>query len=288
MMKFKALKQYNDTLFILPSLIGVCIFVLIPFVDVIRRAFLNATGSKFVGLANFNTILSNKAFLLASFNTAKFVGVCIPLLVVISFIIAALLNKGIKGSNTIKSCFLIPMAIPVASMVLLWRVFFDDQGLLNNFLHNFGWNTTDWMNSDAAFSILVISYIWRNLGYNIVLWVAGLSAIPQSVYEAASVDGAGGWNCFVYITLPHLKTTLSTISVLAVLNAFKVFREAYLLSGDYPHESIYMLQHLFNNWFRDLSLDKLAAAAVLVALVIFIFIMLLQKSWDSKGGENEN
>jgi multiple sugar transport system permease protein len=284
----KALHLYSDTLFILPSLIGVSIFVLIPFIDVIRRAFLNATAMEFVGLANFYTIFINKAFLLASFNTVKFVGVCIPLLVIISFIVASLLNKGIKGSNVIKSCFLIPMAIPVASVVLLWRVFFDNQGLLNSFLHDFGWKTTDWMNSDAAFYILVISYIWRNLGYNIVLWIAGLSAIPQSLYEAAGVDGAGGWNCFIYITLPHLKATLSTISVLAVLNAFKVFREAYLVSGDYPQQSIYMLQHLFNNWFRDLSLDKLAAAAVVVALVIFVFIMLLQKAWDSKGGEKEN
>ena len=112
------------------------------------------------------------------------------------------------------------------------------------------------MNTDFAFWILVFSYIWKNLGYNIVLWLAGLSCISESIYEAARVDGASEWKCFTKITLPNLKTTLYTVSVLSLLNSFKVFREAYLIGGDYPDKSMYVLQHLFNNWFRDLSFGK--------------------------------
>ena len=241
--------------FILPSFAGVCIFWLIPYVDVIRRSF------------------------------CGFFGVCVPLLVVLSLIIAVLLAGQKRFTQILKSFFLLPMAIPVASVVLLWRLLFDDQGLWNHLLHMLSVRTTDWMNTGASFYVLVISYIWRNLGYDVVLWMAGLSAIPAALYEAAKVDGAGEWKCFTKITLPNLLPSLFTIVVLSVLNAFKVFREAYLVAGDYPQEKMYLLQHLFNNWYRDLSLDKMSAAAVVTGLVIFLLILGLWKAWGKGGAE---
>lgn len=112
------------------------------------------------------------------------------------------------------------------------------------------------------------------------MWIAGLASIPDSIYEAAKVDGAGEVQCFFYITLPNLLPSLFTITVLSLLNSFKVFREAYLIGGDYPQKNMYLLQHLFQNWFRDLSLDKLSAAAVLVFFMIFLLILLLKRAWD--------
>ena len=265
--------------FILPSFAGVCIFWLIPYVDVIRRSFCGAVNGEFVGIENYRTIFANKAFRLAAGNTLRFFGVCVPLLVVLSLIIAVLLAGQKRFTQILKSFFLLPMAIPVASVVLLWRLLFDDQGLLNHLLHMLSVQTTDWMNTGASFYVLVISYIWRNLGYDVVLWMAGLSAIPAALYEAAKVDGAGEWKCFTKITLPNLLPSLFTIVVLSVLNAFKVFREAYLVAGDYPQEKMYLLQHLFNNWYRDLSLDKMSAAAVVTGLVIFLLILGLWKAW---------
>ncbi len=276
-------RQMTGILFVLPSLIGVCIFVLIPFLDVIRRSFLEAVNSRWVGIQNYLTVFTNPAFLLAGKNTLRFVGICIPLLIVLSLSIAAFLNRQAAG-GILKTCFLLPMAIPVASVVLLWRVLFHNSGLLNHLLHSLGYAGTDWMNTGFAFWILVISYLWRNLGYNIVLWMAGLSSIPVSLYEAARVDGVGSFQCFLKITMPGLMPTLFTISVLSLLNSFKVFREGYLVAGDYPHESMYLLQHLFNNWFRDLSLDKMAAGAVTCAAVIFALVLILKKSW---GGEED-
>lgn len=276
-------RQMTGIFFVLPSLIGVCIFVLIPFLDVIRRSFLEAVNSRWVGIQNYLTVFTNPAFLLAGKNTLRFVGICIPLLIVLSLSIAAFLNRQTAG-GILKTCFLLPMAIPVASVVLLWRVLFHNSGLLNHLLHSLGYAGTDWMNTGFAFWILVISYLWRNLGYNIVLWMAGLSSIPVSLYEAARVDGAGSFQCFLKITMPGLMPTLFTISVLSLLNSFKVFREGYLVAGDYPHESMYLLQHLFNNWFRDLSLDKMAAGAVTCAAVIFALVLILEKSW---GGEED-
>lgn len=285
MKKIKTMERYTDLLFILPSLVGVSIFVLIPFADVIRRSFLNVTGKSFVGIKNYTAVFSNRAFLLAGENTLKFVGICIPLLIILSLLIAVLLNQGILGGHFLKSAFLIPMAIPVATIVLFWRLLFHQQGILNGILQRLSIEGDNWMETDAAFVILVGSYLWKNLGYNIVLWLAGLSGIPDVLYQAAEMDGANRWKRFIYITLPILKPTLYTITTLAFLNSFKVFREAYLVAGAYPHESIYLLQHLFNNWFRDLALDKMSAAAVTMVIIILISILFLQKLW---GAEHEN
>lgn len=173
-----------------------------------------------------------------------------------------------------------PMALPAVSVALVWRILFHSQGLLNHWFGNVGVAGNDWMNTGSAFWILLISYIWKNLGYDIVLWMAGLAGISTNIYEAARVDGAGERQCFFYITLPNLKPSFYTITVLSFLNSFKVFREAYLVAGDYPHESIYMMQHLFNNWFRSFSFDKMAAAAVMESVILLILILLLQKAWD--------
>ena len=116
-----------------------------------------------------------------------------------------------------------------------------------------------------------------------ILWMAGLDGISDSLYEAARVDGAGAWQCFWRVTLPGLLPTLFMTAVLSLLNTVKVFREAYLVGGAYPHDSIYLLQHLFNNWFLDLDVGRLCAAAVLIAAVLLAAILLLQKLW---GGED--
>ena len=274
-------RKNRGIFFLLPSLLGVAIFYVIPYLDVVRRSFLGAVDGTFVGLKNYQTVLTNTAFRLAASNTLRFTLVCMPILITLSLFVAVVLSKG-KHGKLLKSCFLMPMALPAVSVALLWQLLFDKQGLLNGWLSMIGVTGQDWMNTDNAFYILVFSYIWKNLGYDVVLWMAGLSGISESIYEAARVDGASEWKCFTRITLPNLKPALYTITVLSFLNSFKVFREAYLVAGNYPHDTIYLLQHLFNNWFRDMSLDKMAASAVLVSGVIIVLILLLGRMWEER------
>lgn len=274
-------RKNRGIFFLLPSLLGVAIFYVIPYLDVVRRSFLGAVDGTFVGLKNYQTVLANTAFRLAASNTLRFTLVCMPILIILSLFVAVVLSKG-KHGKLLKSCFLMPMALPAVSVALLWQLLFDKQGLLNGWLSIFGVTGQDWMNTDNAFYILVFSYIWKNLGYDVVLWMAGLSGISESIYEAARVDGTSEWKCFTRITLPNLKPALYTITVLSFLNSFKVFREAYLVAGNYPHDTIYLLQHLFNNWFRDMSLDKMAASAVLVSGVIIVLILLLGRMWEER------
>lgn len=264
--------------FVLPGFAGVCCFALLPFADVVRRSFTTPVTGEFVGLTNYKRIWENEAFLLAAKNTARFTAVCLPLLILLGLIVALLLS-GLRQAQTLKAVFLFPMAMPAATVVLVWQMVFHEKGFLNAFT---GWQI-DYMNTDAAFWVLVFSYIWKNLGYTVVLWLAGILAVPQDGIEAAKVDGAGGLQSFFFILMPQLKGVFYTITVLSFLNSFKVFREAYLVAGPYPHESMYLLQHLFNNWFAWLELDKMAAAAVCLAGMLLIFILALTGLWEERG-----
>lgn len=263
----------------MPSLVGVCIFVLIPFGDVIRRSFKTAVTGTFCGLSNYKLIWSNQAFLLAVKNTLCFTVIGLPLLIGISLGLSLALNKsGLSGR--LKSAFLFPMAVPTAAVVLIWKIFFYKNGLLNLFLSKLGLSALDWLGSNAAFWVLIISYLWKNLGYTMVLWLAALNNIPQSYLEAARVDGATERECLFHIILPGLKPMLYTITILSLLNSFKVFREAYLVAGSYPQERMYLLQHLFNNWFTNLEIDKMAAAAVCIAFVFMLLVLGLKRIWE--------
>lgn len=156
---------------------------------------------------------------------------------------------------------------------LLWKALFTQNGILNNLLSFWGVPEISFLDSSAAFGVLVGTYLWRNIGYDMILWLAGLDAIPASMYEAAEVDGANSWQIFWKITLPNLPSTMGLITILSILNTFKVYREAYLVAGNYPDDSIYLLQHLFNNWFSSLDLGRLSAAAVVVALALLLVIL---------------
>lgn len=272
--------------FLLPSFAGVSVFVLAPFLDVIRRSFLTAVTQEWTGIRNYQVIFANQAFLLAVKNTLRFTAVCLPLLIGLGLFTAVSLSK-LEKIQLIKSMFLFPLAMPAATVVLIWKMLFSTQGFLNKWLISGGFleKSIDYMGTGAAFWVLVFSYIWKNLGYTVVLWLAGIFSIPTDITEAARVDGASERQCFWRVVFPNLKGSLYTITVLSFLNSFKVFREAYLVAGSYPHESMYLLQHLFNNWFVNLELDKMAAAAVCVGLVLFAVILLLERIWNQGGRE---
>lgn len=251
-------------LLLAPSLAGASVFYLVPFVEVVRRSFTDALGRRFVGLTNYKTVLANSAFRTAAANSARFLCVCIPALLALSLVMALLIRAAGRRGKMFSASFLLPLAVPVASIVLLWKVLFAQNGLVNTVLMALELQPVDFMGTGAAFWVLIATYLWKNSGYDMVLWAAGLDRIPKSQYEAAAVDGANAWQVFRAITWPGLRPTLGLTALLSLINSFKVFREAYLVAGSYPHESIYLLQHLFNNWFLDLELGRITAAAVIV------------------------
>lgn len=274
-------------LFLFPSFGGIMLFVLLPFADVVKRSFFTAVTGEFAGMQNYRVIFSNQAFLLAVRNTLAFTLIAIPLLVLVSLLLALPLS-GLKQAGWIKSIYLFPMAVPTAAVALIWKMAFYRQGFWNLLLTKLGeWSglwgavAVDYLNTDSSFAVLTVSYLWKNTGYTVVLWLAGICAVPSEMLEAAAVDGAGRWKRIWYMILPNLKGSLYTITVLSFLNSFRIYREAYLAAGAYPQERIYLLQHLFNNWFVHLEFDKMAAAAACTGGVLFIVILLLQRLWEA-------
>ena len=250
------------------------LFYFLPLIDVVRRSFANTMGTEFVGIANYRTVWRNATFLLAFQNTLWFLLVSVPLLLVLSLGVA-LLIRHLKGEKGIfRTSLLLPLGIPVACSTLFFRILFHENGWLNQLLLMAD-SGKNWLKGGSAFGVLIFCYIWKNTGYDMILWSAGLQGIDPALYEAAKVDGGSGLRIFRYITMPLLKPTAVTIVILSVLNTFKVFREAYLLAGDYPDRRIYLLQHLFSNWFTQLDIQKMTAAAVSVAVSMLALIYLL-------------
>lgn len=275
-MKKRKSEERAAWLFLAPSLAGIAVLVLIPFLETVRRSFYNDPGTRFLGLQNYRLVLENPAFRLAAANTGKLLLVSVPALLLISLILAFLVKPLGRRGQPFRTGFLFPLAIPVASISLLWRVVFADNGLCNGMLAAMGAEPVRFMGSNAAFRVLLFTFLWKNSGYHMVLCLAGMDGISPALYEAAALDGAGSVRQFWYITLPNLLPTLGLLWVLGLINTFKVFREAWLVAGSYPHESMYLMQHLFQNWFRSLDIGRLSAGAVMMALVLLGGIALVQ------------
>ncbi len=146
----------------------------------------------FVGFRNYIAMVQNSAFQLAAGNTAKFIFIAVPLIMIVSLLIALLLYQKLKGYDFFRTVFIFPLVLPVASVVLLFQLVFDQNGAFNSLLMAMGLPIDDWLNSSNAFFVLVLLYVWKNAGYNIVLFLAALNSIPKDFYEAATVDGANG------------------------------------------------------------------------------------------------
>ncbi len=277
-MKLRTKQSIAGFAFALPSMAGFAIFFAIPFVMSLYYCFTAGIGgAEFVGLKNFKDLLRSNSFLLAAKNTLTFNVISVPLIMLLALLFALLLNRRLRGTAVFRSAFILPMAIPVASVILVWNIVFNQYGALNNILAAFGFPDTDWLRSDQAMGVLILLYIWKNCGYNVVLLLAGLNNIPGEYYEAARIDGARPFDCFVKITVPFLIPTAFFVFIISIVNSFKVFREAYLLAGSYPALKIYMLQHFMNNNFLNLSYQRLTTAAFLMATAIALLVFFLYR-----------
>lgn len=274
--------------FLSPSILGVLVFFIIPFFIIIYYSLINNPfQAEFVGIENYIKLFNNYSFKQAVRNTALFAAVSVPLAVVLSLLLAMALNCKIPMQSNLRSFFLSPMMVPVASVVLIWQVLFHYNGTVNGFLETFGIEKIDWLKSSHGIWVIVILFLWKNLGYNMILFLAALNNIPKDILEVATVEGAGPIRQFFSIKLRYLSSTILFVTIISLINSFKVFREIYLLSGDYPYESLYMLQHFMNNTFESLDYQKLSAAAIIMAVFMVILIGILFLADDKYGSDVE-
>jgi multiple sugar transport system permease protein len=255
-------------LFIAPSVLGAALFFIVPFVMSLGYATTDSNGL-FVGLANFKNLFASEAFRLAAWNTFKFMGAAIPLNIIIPLLIGCLLYKS-TGGGWLKTIFMSPLVIPSACAAFFFQSLFESNGLISGIL---GVNT-DWLQTDASFAIAVAVYVWKNMGYNLVLVLAGLAGIPKEYYEWAAIEGMGSVRAFLKITLVYMIPTLFIAFVMSFISSFKVYRELYMLAGNYPNEKIYMLQHYMNHQFAALDYQNLTSASFVITFVIGAFVIV--------------
>lgn len=287
MRKYQSLKHKKVTkytrkikrrsgLYIAPSFLGVLLFFVIPFAVVIYYSLVdNPISGNFVFLDNFINIINNQAFKQAVSNTFLFSVVSVPLAVILSLVLAIVLESKMPFRTQFRTFFLSPLMVPVASIVLIWQVLFHYNGAVNDMLAVFGIEKIDWMKSDYALVVVALLFLWKNLGYNMILFMAALASIPKDILEVARLESATPLQTFFHVKVRYLSSTVLFVTIMSLISSFKVFREIYLLTDDYPYESIYMLQHFMNNKFKSLDYQTLSAAAILMSLVMILIIGVL-------------
>ena len=262
-----------------PAVMGLLAFLVLPFGYTFLRSFTVGLGwGRFVGLENYAQLFGNRLFLLALKNTFLFLACGLALILPLSLFLALLLQKTGKWGKGLAMALLFPMVLPVSAIVIVVNLVFAENGLLSQMT-----GPTPWMDSPFAFVILLGLYLWKNVGMAVVILLAGLTTIPRELYESAHMDGAGRWARLTKVILPMLRPELLVVTILSSLNAFKNFREAFVLGGDHPQESIYMLQHFMNNNFENMNFPRLSVAAVVFFALLFCLYTLLLKSPLGRG-----
>ncbi|MCI8924606.1 MAG: sugar ABC transporter permease [Lachnospiraceae bacterium] len=265
-----------SVLYLLPSVIGVLLFFVLPFFIVIYYSVIDdPINAEFVFFDNFVMVFHNAAFQQAAKNTMIFSAAAVPLAVVLSLLLAMMLESKIPFKSQFRTFFLSPMMVPIASVVLIWQVLFHYNGMMNEVLGWFGRDKVDWLNSAYAQVVIVVLFLWKNLGYNMILFMAALSSIPKDILEVAVLESATPVQIFWHIKLRYMSSTILFVTIMSLINSFKVFREIYLLKGDYPYDTMYMLQHFMNNTFGKLDYQKMSAAAIMMAVVMVVLIGIL-------------
>jgi len=281
----KAIKRvfrYDNVIYLLllPSLAGLAMFYVVPFgISMYYAVIDNSVSREFVGLANLIETWNNLAFRLAVNNTLLFMGASIPLNMFLALMLALVLRPLPKMARRVLLLFfLLPLVIPSGSVIGFWGNFIAQNGMFNRMFFPHApadWIPIDWLNSPHAMVFVIVIFIWKNIGFNVILFQAGLDFIPKDYYEFASMEGAGRLWKFTRITLVYLGPTFLLVFLMSVVNSFKAFREVYLLVGRYPYRPIYLMQHFLNNQFERLNYQLMASASFFTFGFIFIVVLVM-------------
>ena len=268
-------------LFILPNFLGFLTFTLFPVGFSLVLGFMNwnLTEYSFAGLQNFITIFTkDELFFKVLKNTFYYMILCIPPGFTLALVLALALNRGLKGTIVFRAIFFLPVVISLIASSMIWAwIYNTDFGLLNYLLWKiFKVDSIQWL-TDQRFAMpaVVMVALWHDTGYNITIMLAGLQTIPRQLYEAADIDGAGGWYKFWKVTLPMLYPTLFFMTVMAIIGTFQVFDVIYALTGGGPMNSTRTyVAYLYSKGFNGFQFGYASALAWIMFVIIFVFTFI--------------
>jgi len=274
-------------LFILPTMLGLIILNIYPMIDTIRQSFYKTgdfgKGNVFVGLKNYEKVLGDAEVWQSLWNTVKYAIVEVPVSIVLALLLAVLLNKKMKGRDVFRTIFFLPMVVAPAAIAMVWKWLYNSNfGLINNAFNI----KVNWISDPkiAIYSIAVIG-IWSVLGYNMVLFLAGLQEVPRDYYEAASLDGANGWQQLINITIPLISPTIFFVLVTRIIAAMQVFDLIYMMIdlNNPAWKKTESLVFLFYKYSFEQSKKGYGATVVVVLLLLILILTVIQiigqKKW---------
>jgi multiple sugar transport system permease protein len=265
-------RRYHGLLFILPWFVGFVIFQLGPFV----ASFLISLTTwdlvdppRLIGLTNYTRLLQDELFLKSLYNTFYYTVFHVPGQIFLAFCVAGLLNRKVKALPVFRTCFYLPAITSGAATAIIWLWLFQPQGLLNQTLETFGIPGPNWLGSTRwAMPSLILMSFW-NIGTAMILFLAGLQGVPQSLYEAAEIDGAGWWAKVRNVTTPMMTPYIFTTAVLGLVGSFQVFTSALLVTGGGPaNATIFLVLYLYWNGWSYFKMGYASAMAWVLLLII--------------------
>ena len=283
-------------IFLIPSLATLAVFLFVPVIfslvmsltDWDAMALANWGNVKFVGFSNYANLLSDPIFWKSLVNTFIFVGIGVPLSIFVSLFFAVVLNEGfIKARNFFRAGYFVPVVTTIVAVAVVWRWLYNvDYGLFNWLMQSIGAPAQNWLGSSRlALPSLIIMAVWRNFGYNMVIFLAGLQAIPKAQYEAAKIDGAGWLDCFTKVTIPGLKPTTVFVTITTLIGYFQFFAEPYVMTKGGPlNSTISIVLYMYNQGFKYFKFGYASAIAYVLFIIIFIFSMIQLKLSQRGGG----
>jgi multiple sugar transport system permease protein len=264
--------------FLLPNIIGFIAFTLIPIAVAFGLSFVKwdfANPMEFVGLRNFWKLMNDDGFKISFFNTIYYTVLTVPLTMVGSLGLALLLHQKIKGMHWFRTIYFFPHISSMVAVAVVWcMLYHPTMGPINGVLRLIGiQNPPDWLNSVAwAMPAVILMSVWKYMGYYMIIYLAGLQAIPEHLYEAATIDGATGWTKFRYITLPMLSPSTFMIIILLVINSFKVFDQIVIMTEGGPGRATNVLvYYIYYQAFQNFKFGYSSA----IALVLFVIVLAI-------------
>ncbi|ONI43331.1 sugar ABC transporter permease [Candidatus Epulonipiscioides gigas] len=288
--------QLKETLvgfaFILPSFIGFMVFMVYPFFNSLMMSFMEwdmfagFAGSKFVGLENYINVFKNEYFVTGLINNLKMLFIAVPILLILSLIVATIMNTAIFGRGILRTTYFMPYVTTVtAAAIVFVALFHEEFGPVNGILRSLGIeNIPGWLsNPEIALITIMIFWIWRMLGYCILIYLAGLQNISTTYYEAASIDGASGWQKFRYITFPLVSPTTFFLAITMGIFSLSMMAEVRVMTNGGPGKSTYtMTLAIYQQAFQKYEMGQASAIAIIFLLIVLSITLLQwigQKKW---------
>jgi multiple sugar transport system permease protein len=288
-------QQSEAYLFLLPGLIGFVIFVLLPIIGSLGLSFFDwnlLSPPVFTGLTNYlQLITQDDIFRTVLSNTLYYTVTIVPIQLALGLLLAAALNQSIRGMSIYRLIYFMPVVTNIVAAALVFQWLLNrDFGIISSWIwqlaESTGWNIQppDWLNSSVwAKPAVVLLTVWKNVGFTMVIYLAGLQNVPETLYDAAKVDGAGGWQRFRYITIPLISPTTFFLLVIQMIGAFQLFAEPFVLTRGGPAQAtLSIVYYIYQNAFQFQRMGKAAAIAWVLFAIIFVFTFIqvrFQRRW---------